>query len=111
MPKINIEIYGKKYTVNSDYDEKYIEKLAKYVNDKIKELVRKNPRLDFQDACALCLLNVADEFNNSENKLIQLKEEVKHLSEEINSLKSNSSKNNYNHTKNYYEKRIPKDEE
>lgn len=62
MRKTKVEIYGRKYTVNSEYDERYIDHLCGYVNGKIRELVLKNQRLDYADACALCLMNVADDY-------------------------------------------------
>ncbi len=62
MKKTKVEIYGRKYTVNSEYDERYIDHLCGYVNGKIRELVLKNQRLDYADACALCLMNVADDY-------------------------------------------------
>ena len=69
MKRTQIDIYGRKYNVTSEYEDRYIDRLTQYVNSKIKELVIKNPRLDYADACALCLLNVADDIASTQDKL------------------------------------------
>lgn len=79
MKRTNIDIYGRKYTVSSDYEDRYIDRLTQYVNSKIKELVIKNPRLDYADACALCLLNVADEIAGAQDKLNSVNSKLEEL--------------------------------
>lgn len=69
MKRTQIDIYGRKYNVTSEYEDRYIDRLTQYVNSNIKELVIKNPRLDYADACALCLLNVADDIASTQDKL------------------------------------------
>lgn len=79
MSKAKIDIYGRKYTVTSEYDEQYIDHLTGYINGKIKDLVMKNPRLDYADACALCLLNVADDYVSEQKSKINLNEELSQI--------------------------------
>ncbi|MDO5716757.1 MAG: cell division protein ZapA [Tissierellia bacterium] len=89
MKKAEITIYGKKYTVNSEYENRYIDRLTFYVNGKIKELVMRNPRLEYADACALCLLNLADDVMREKEKYATLLEEqdaFSHSKEEINEM-------------------------
>ena len=86
MKKTKVEIYGRKYTVNSDYDERYIDHLCGYVNGKIRELVLKNQRLDYADACALCLMNVADDFVSEQKAKSQALTENEQLSKNYKEL-------------------------
>lgn len=79
MKRTKIEIYGRRYTVSSEYEDRYIDRLTQYVNSKIKELVIKNPRLDYADACALCLLNVADEIATAQDKMNSLNLKLEEL--------------------------------
>lgn len=86
MKRTQIDIYGRKYSVTSEYEERYIDRLTQYVNSKIKELVIKNPRLDYADACALCLLNVADDIASTQDKLNSVNAKL----EEIQGTRDNS---------------------
>ena len=86
MKRTQIDIYGRKYNVTSEYEDRYIDRLTQYVNSKIKELVIKNPRLDYADACALCLLNVADDIASTQDRLNSINLKL----EELESVKGNS---------------------
>ena len=86
MKRTQIDIYGRKYNVTSEYEDRYIDRLTQYVNSKIKELVIKNPRLDYADACALCLLNVADDIASTQDKLNSVNAKL----DEIQGTKDNS---------------------
>lgn len=70
-----IDIFGRKYTVVTEYDARYIDRLTYYVNEKIRELVRRNPRLEYSDACALCLLNAADDYMQNVDALARVQEQ------------------------------------
>ena len=92
MKKTKVEIYGRKYTVNSEYDERYIDHLCGYVNGKIRELVLKNQRLDYADACALCLMNVADDYVSEQKAKSHALTENEQLSKSYKELKKKKKK-------------------
>jgi cell division protein ZapA len=57
----SVEIFGREYKIKGFADEKYIVKVAKYVDGKMKEL-SKNSSLSSGDRLAiLAALNIADE--------------------------------------------------
>lgn len=92
MKRTKIDIYGRRYTVSSEYEDRYIDRLTQYVNSKIKELVIKNPRLDYADACALCLLNVADEIATAQDKLNSVSSKLEELENSKGSFDSEAHK-------------------
>ncbi len=94
MKKTTIDIYGRKYHVTSEYEDRYIDRLTQYVNSKIKELVIKNNRLDYADACALCLLNVADDIATSQDKLNSEIAKNAELIKELEELSNNNAQLN-----------------
>lgn len=113
MKKTQIDIYGRKYTVTSNYEEKYIDHLTGYVNGKIGELVFKNNRLDYADACALCLLNVADDYVTEQQAKMHFADQVNQLNKSYKELhdrlqKAEESVDELKHAKSYLEDEVRK---
>ncbi|MDP8217243.1 MAG: cell division protein ZapA, partial [Candidatus Theseobacter exili] len=71
-----IEIFGRKYTLKSDLDVEYIDKLAEYLNSKMMELSREFPMVSMARLAVMTSLNIADE-------LFRLKTEKKGFVERI----------------------------
>ena len=49
-------------------DPEYINKLAQYVDDKIKSLAEKNPKLSISQLALVTAINLADEIHSAKEK-------------------------------------------
>ena len=63
MAKRSVVVYvgGQRYVVRSDADETYIQTLAGYVDDRLKEVQRGSKPVSPQSLTMLAALNIADE--------------------------------------------------
>ncbi len=88
---VEIEIYGQKYKirVKGEEDEKYINHLTSYVDQKMHEVAVKSKSADTLKIAVLAALNIADEFFLSQKKLDQLNEVIGVMESEIGSLEDN----------------------
>jgi cell division protein ZapA len=97
---VEIEIYGQKYRirVKGEEDEKYINHLTTYVDQKMHEVAVKSKSADMLKIAVLAALNIADEFFLSQKRLDQLNEVIGVMESEIGSLEDNLLKQekNYN---------------
>ncbi|HUL38454.1 MAG TPA: cell division protein ZapA [Thermodesulfobacteriota bacterium] len=73
---VEIKIFGQTYTVKTDAEEEYIKEVAKYVNDKMEEVLKKTKTVSTLNVAILTALNIADD-------LIKEKERRKALLREI----------------------------
>jgi cell division protein ZapA len=85
---IEIEIYGQKYKirVKGEEDEKYINRLTSFVDQKMCEVALKSKSVDVIKVAVLAALNIADECFLSQKKLDQFKEVIGHMEKKIESL-------------------------
>ncbi len=63
MGLVEIHILGQKYTIKGDESEEYIQKLAGYVQDKIKEVYNNSPNTTPLKASILAAITIADELH------------------------------------------------
>lgn len=83
MGSVEVYIIGQKYTIKGDASEEYIQRLASYVNAKIKEVYNSSPSITPVKASILAALNIADELH----KLKTEQEDIaKHIEEKANTL-------------------------
>jgi len=96
---VEIEIYGQKYKirVKGEEDEKYINHLTSYVDQKMHEVAVKSKSADMLKIAVLAALNIADEFFLSQKKLDQLNEVIGVMESEIGSLEDNLLKQEKNY--------------
>ena len=59
---VRVEILGREYTLKSDEDQGRIEKIAAYVNQKIREVSGGPQTVSTVNAAILAALNIADEY-------------------------------------------------
>jgi cell division protein ZapA len=85
---INIEIYGQKYRirVKGEEDEKYINQLTSYVDQKMREVGSKSKSADILKIAVLASLNIADELFLSKKNLDQLHEVIGDMENEMERL-------------------------
>ncbi|HVR72310.1 MAG TPA: cell division protein ZapA [Vicinamibacteria bacterium] len=58
---VHVEIFGLTYTVRAGADTGYVEKLAAYVDEKMREVSRGTGAVDSVRVAVLAALNIADE--------------------------------------------------
>ncbi len=58
---VHVEIFGQTYAVRAGADPGYVERLAAFVDGKMKEVARSTKTVDSQRIAVLAALNVADE--------------------------------------------------
>ena len=58
---IHVEIFGQTYAVRAGGDPAYIEKLARYVDEQMREVSRASGAVDSVRIAVLAALNIADE--------------------------------------------------
>jgi cell division protein ZapA len=92
---LEIEIFDQKYRirVKGEEDEKYINHLTSYVDQKMREVALKSKSADTVKIAVLAALNIADEFLLSQKKLDKLNEVIGHMETEIGSLEEYFSDN------------------
>lgn len=74
MKKISVRIRGKEYFINCTEDEKYIQKVAYYLDRKMTQIANSNPSLDSSKLAILAALNMSDELFKAVDVIDKLKE-------------------------------------
>ena len=65
---IRVVIYDQEYFVRGDLDEEYIQKLAKYLDAKMRAIAGRTRTVDSLRVAVLAALNVADEYHQVKAK-------------------------------------------
>jgi cell division protein ZapA len=63
MPSTEVYILGQKYTIKGEAPEEHIQSLARYIDERIKEVCSKYPNITPVKALILTLFNIADELH------------------------------------------------
>ena len=82
--KVKVNICGKEYTVVSEDSRDYILQITQIVDQKMQEIMERNPSLNPSMAAVLAALNLADE---TEKIKVVAREKVNAQAAEIASLK------------------------
>lgn len=61
MRSIEVQILGQSYTIKTDEDEEYIKSLARYVDEKLREVYSFSPNITNLKAAIISALGIADE--------------------------------------------------
>ena len=80
---IEVNIFGHDYTVKTDADAEYIQKIASYVDEKMGEILRSTKTVSTLNVAILAALNIADDFFQEVQKRQEFIAEVEHRSEEV----------------------------
>ncbi|MCL0101138.1 cell division protein ZapA [Peptococcaceae bacterium] len=59
--RVKIEICGQPYILKGSESPEYMKELSKYVDEKIKQVQSRNPKLSLDKAAVLAAINIADE--------------------------------------------------
>lgn len=68
MGSVEVTILGQKYTVKGEAPEEYIQQLANYVSEKIREVYAVSPNITPLKASILAAITIADEFHKLKNE-------------------------------------------
>ena len=84
---VEVDIYGKEYTVKGNADKAYIESVAEYVDSKMKEVDANVPFESSLRVAILAAMNITDElFSQKSDKTVEtdeLEERAKALAEQL----------------------------
>ncbi len=61
MRSIEVQILGQSYAIKTDEDEAYIKSLARYVDEKLKEIYSVAPNINQTKATVMAAFGIADE--------------------------------------------------
>jgi cell division protein ZapA len=73
---VEIKVFGQTYTVKTDAEEDYIQEVAKYVNEKMEEVLKKTKSVSTVNVAILTALNIADDLLREKEKRTALLREV-----------------------------------
>jgi cell division protein ZapA len=63
-PPVKVQIFGQTYAIRGDLDERYVQKLAKFVDEKMHAIATATATVDTQKVAVLAALAIADELHN-----------------------------------------------
>ena len=67
MPnRVKVEIYSQSYTLSGDVDEDYVQKLARYVDEKMRAVSEATQTVDSVRVAVLAAMAIADELHTRE---------------------------------------------
>ena len=69
---VEIKVFGQTYTVKTDAEEDYIQEVAKYVNEKMEEVLKKTKSVSTLNVAILTALNIADDLLREKEKRTSL---------------------------------------
>lgn len=73
---VEIKVFGQTYTVKTDEEEEYIQRVAQYVNEKMEEVLKKTRSVSTLNVAILTALNIADDLLREREKREALVKEV-----------------------------------
>ena len=74
--RVEVRIHGKDYVLVGTEPEEYIQKVALYIDKKMNEASRTNPKLSTGMIAVLAAINVADEYMKNQELVAELKKEL-----------------------------------
>jgi cell division protein ZapA len=90
METIEVKILGQRYKVKSDEGEEYVSELAKFLNNKIKEVQKSSKAIATHNLVILAALNIADSlFKEKEKEDSVINEVEKRIRRILKRIKTN----------------------
>ena len=65
---IKVEIFGQVYSIQGELDAKYVQRLAKYVDEKMHAIAGATKTVDTQKVAVLTALAIADELHSMQRE-------------------------------------------
>lgn len=86
MYKTEVYILGQKYSIKGEKSPEYIQKLAAYVDEKLRKVHEQNPAMPPLRAAILACFYIADELYELKEECEEIKQQLKKLEEKTNEL-------------------------
>jgi cell division protein ZapA len=84
MPgRVDVEIFGKVYTVRGDKDPEYVRRVAEFVDRKMREISQVTDTVSTSRIAILASLNIADELMTMLEESEELKVRMRKLTQQI----------------------------
>jgi len=80
---IEIKIMGQMYTVKTDGNEEHLQEVARYVNEKMEEILRNTKSVSTLNVAILAALNIADDLLKEKERRKSLIREVEAKSKDL----------------------------
>jgi cell division protein ZapA len=80
---IEIKIMGQRYTVKTDGNEEHLQEVARYVNEKMEEILRNTKSVSTLNVAILAALNIADDLLKEKERRKSLLREVEAKSKDL----------------------------
>lgn len=80
--RVRVEIYNSKYVIATPEDEEYVQKLARELDEQIRNLMESSDRVTLNDALVLSALNYVDAFYKSEQSADHMRSQLTDYLEE-----------------------------
>ncbi|HDL52461.1 MAG TPA: cell division protein ZapA [Proteobacteria bacterium] len=81
--RVDVEIFGKVYTVRGDKDPEYVRKVAEYVDRKMREISEVTETVSTSRIAILASLNIADELFAMFDEADDLKAMMRQLAKKV----------------------------
>jgi len=78
-----IKVFGQTYTVKTDAEEDHIQEIARYVNEKMDEVIKKTRSVSTLNVAILTALNIADDLLKEKEKRMAILREVEGKSKDL----------------------------
>ena len=78
---IKVQIFGQVYSIRGELEEKYVQKLAKYVDEKMHTIAEATGIVDTQKLAVLAALAIADEFHSLKTEVTEEEEMLREQAE------------------------------
>jgi cell division protein ZapA len=78
---VKVQIFGQVFPIQGDLDEEYMQKLAEYVDEKMRAIVDMTPTVDTQKVAILAAMAIADELHSLQKERGEREELLKEQAE------------------------------
>ena len=73
---VEIKVFGQTFTVKTDSEEAHVQAVARYVNEKMDEILKKTRTVSSLNVAILTALNIADDLMREKERRIALLREI-----------------------------------
>jgi cell division protein ZapA len=80
---VEIKVFGQTYTVKSDAEEGHIQEVARYVNEKMDEVLKKTRSVSTLNVAILTALNLADDLLKEKENRMKMFREIEMRSKDL----------------------------
>jgi cell division protein ZapA len=80
---VEIKVFGQTYTVKTEAEEEHVKEIARYVNEKMEEVLKKTKSVSTLNVAILTALNIADDLLKEREKRITLLREIEVKSKDL----------------------------